>query len=47
MTDEPVINPEHADPDGPDLAVRDEDDDPLSLIGDDVPDEDQDDEEDA
>ena len=44
MTDPYEIDPEHADPDGPALAVRPEADDPLSLVGPDKPDELEDDE---
>lgn len=36
MTD---IHEDHQDPDGEHLAVRDEDEDPETLIGDDAPDE--------
>lgn len=32
-------DPDTLDPDGPDLAALDEDDDPESLIGEDAPDE--------
>lgn len=34
------LRPEHDDPDGPNFATRDEDENPLTLVGEDLADED-------